>query len=86
VTPKLYITPSLVIRSTPENVDPGHLAAELQTPYEVNLNVLWQAAEHVEFFATVRNLTDNHYALGGTVGQAIPQEGISGVFGFRLQF
>ena len=86
VTPKLYITPSLVIRSTPENVDPGHLAAELQTPYEVNLNVLWQAAEHVEFFATIRNLTDNHYALGGTVGQAIPQEGISGVFGFRLQF
>jgi outer membrane receptor protein involved in Fe transport len=86
VTPKLFITPSLVIRSTPENVDPGQLGHELQTPYEVNLNVLWQAAEHVDVFATVQNLTDHHYALGGTVGQAIPQEGISGVFGFKIQF
>lgn len=86
VTPSLFITPSLVIRSTPENVIPGHLGGELRTPYEVNLSVLWQAAEQVEVFANVRNLTDNHYALGGTVGQAIPQEGISGVFGFRIRF
>jgi outer membrane receptor protein involved in Fe transport len=86
VMPKLFITPSLVIRSTPENVDPGHLGSELQTPYEVNLYALWQAAEHVDLFANVRNLTDNHYALAGTVGQAIPQEGISGVLGFRIQF
>lgn len=86
VTPKLFITPSLVIRSTPDNVIPGNLGSEIQTPYEVNLNVLWQAAEHVEFYANVRNLTDNHYALGGTVGQAIPQEGISGMLGFRIKF
>ena len=86
VTPRLFITPSLVIRSTPENVLPDRLGRELRTPYEVNLNVLWQAAEHVEFFASVRNLTDNHYALGGTVGQAIPQETFSGVAGIRLSF
>lgn len=86
VTPRFFITPSLVIRSTPENVDPGHLAHELETPYEVNLNVIWQPAEHVDVFATVRNLTNNHYALGGTVGQATPEEGISGVVGFRVQF
>jgi outer membrane receptor for ferrienterochelin and colicin len=86
VTPKLFVTPSLVIRSTPENVLPGRLGAELETPYEFNLNVLWQAAKHVDFFANVRNLTDNHYALAGTVGQAIPQEGISGMLGFRIKF
>ena len=86
VTPKLFITPSLVIRSTPENVIPGNLEGELRTPYEVNLSVLWQAAEHVDFFANIRNLTDNHYALAGTVGQAIPQEGFSGVLGFRIKF
>ncbi len=86
VTPKLFVTPSLVIRSTPDNVIAGNLGNELQTPYEVNLNVLWQAAEHVEFYVTARNLTDNHYALGGTVGQAIPQEGISGMLGFRIKW
>ena len=86
VTPRLFVTPSLVIRSTPGNVVPGNLEGELQTPYEVNLYVLWQASENVEVFANVRNLTDNHYALGGTVGQAIPQESISGVFGFRIRF
>ena len=86
VTPKLFITPSLVIRSTPENVIPGHLESELQTPYEVNLSVLWQAAEHVDFYGSVRNLTDHHYALAGTVGQALPQEGISGILGFRIRF
>ena len=86
VTPRLFVTPSLVIRSTPENVIPGHLGRELETPYEVNLNVLWQAREHVEIFANVRNLTDNHYALSGTVGQAIPQETFSGVAGIRFSF
>jgi len=86
VTPKLFVTPSLVIRSTPDNVAPGNLGRELETPYEVNLNVLWQAAEHVEFYANVRNMTNKHYALGGTVGQAIPQEGISGMLGFRIKF
>jgi len=40
----------------------------------------------VEFYANVRNMTNNHYALGGTVGQAIPQEGISGMLGFRIKF
>jgi outer membrane receptor protein involved in Fe transport len=86
VTPKLFITPSLVIRSTPENVHEGHLGRELQTPYEVNLNVLWKPAEHLEVFATVRNLTDHHYALSGTVGQAIPQEGVGGMVGVRISF
>lgn len=86
ITPSLFVTPSLVIRSTPENVNAGNLERELKMPYEVNLHVLWQAAEHVELFATVRNLTDHHYALSGTVGQAIPQETISGVVGLRLSF
>ncbi len=85
-TPRLFITPSLVIRSTPDNVAPGNLARELRTPYEVNLNVLWQATDKMEFYANIRNLTDNHYALGGTVGQAIPQESINGMLGFRIKF
>lgn len=86
VTPRLFVTPSLVIRSTPDNVAPGNLARELRTPYEVNLNVLWQATDKMEFYANIRNLTDNHYALGGTVGQAIPQESINGMLGFRIKF
>lgn len=86
ITPKLFATPSLVIRSTPENVSPGTLGGELGTPYEVNFHVLWVATEHVEVFANLRNITDNHYALYGIYGMAVPQETFSGVLGVRVTF
>jgi outer membrane receptor protein involved in Fe transport len=84
--PNLFITPSLVIRSTPENVAPGALGAELGTPYEIDLYVLWVLNKHVEVFAKLNNITDNHYALGGIYGVAYPQETFSGVLGVRVSF
>ena len=93
VTPKFFITPSLVIRSTPENVDGGRLAAEVKIPWEVNLHALYAPTEHVEIFATVSNLTNHDYALGGpraaTAGgnpRAIPQESFQAVCGLKLLF
>lgn len=86
ITPKLFVTPSLVIRSTPENVTAGMLGDELGTPYEVNFHALWVATDHIEVFATLRNITDNHYALYGIYGTAVPQETFSGVLGVRVTF
>jgi outer membrane receptor protein involved in Fe transport len=86
VTPRLFITPSLVIRSTPENVLPGRLGNELKTPYEVDLNVLYQVSDHVRLFATIENLTDHHYALGDFIGVAYPQETIHGVVGLQVNW
>ena len=88
VTPKLFITPSLVIRSTPEDVPPGVLKQQLDLPYDINLYVLYAATKHLELFFQLRNLTDNRYALAGFAqgGQAIPQETLSGVIGARLVY
>jgi outer membrane receptor protein involved in Fe transport len=86
ITPQLFVTPSLVARSTPRNIDPGHLSDELQDPWFVNLHVLYAPREHVEFYADLRNLTDNHYATTGFLPNAIPQETFSGVIGMRLSF
>ncbi|MEA3207182.1 MAG: hypothetical protein QOE70_239 [Chthoniobacter sp.] len=92
-TPRLFITPSLVIRSTPEHVDTIRLPGDADTPWTVNLHVLYQWNEHIESYLDLRNLTDNHYALGGSraatpVGdpRVIPQETFSGVIGLRLSF
>jgi outer membrane receptor protein involved in Fe transport len=85
-TPKLSITPSLVIRSTPENVVPGKLASELETPWEINLYALHRFTEHMDLFFDLRNLTDHHYALGGFSGDAIPQETFRGTAGLRVTY
>lgn len=98
-TPKLFITPSLVIRSTPENVLPSNgvttyhsLARQLDTPYHVDLAVEYRVSESLSFFATIQNLTDHKYALGGFNGDghgklfALPGETINGVLGMRYQF
>ena len=86
ITPKLFFTPSLIARSTPRNVDPGPLASELQNPWEINLHMLYAATSYLEFYADLRNITDNHYALAGFVGEAIPQETFNGVIGARVSF
>lgn len=93
VTPNLFVTPSLVLRSTPENVDGGRLNHEMKTPWELNLNLLYAPTENIELFATLRNITDHDYALGGSRAavaggnpRAIPQETFAGVFGIRLTF
>jgi outer membrane receptor protein involved in Fe transport len=86
ITPKLFLTPSLVIRSTPENVRPGRLADEINDPWEVNLYLLYRRSECLDLFVDLRNITDHHYALGGFTGEAIPQETFHGVAGVRLMY
>lgn len=85
---KLFITPSLVIRSTPENVPAGVLEEELKTPWEVNLYALYQLSRNMDFFVDVHNLTDHRYALSGfgAGGQAIPQETLHGMIGLKASF
>jgi outer membrane receptor for ferrienterochelin and colicin len=86
ITPKLLITPSLVIRSRPEHVLPGALDDELDIPWEVNLHALYRLHRHVDVFFTLRNVFDHEYALGGVTGFAVPQETFTGVLGVRATF
>jgi outer membrane receptor for ferrienterochelin and colicin len=86
VTPKLYVTPAFVIRSTPEHVTPGELKHELDTPWQLDLYALYNLCKTVDLFANVRNLTDHHYALSGLIGQAAPQETLNGEVGIRATF
>ena len=66
----------------------GVLGQELHNPYFINLYVLYAATRSVEIFADLRNITDNHYALGGfgLQGRAIPQETFAAMFGVRLKW
>lgn len=84
VTPKLFITPSLVARSTPQNLSAGRLEGELQTPWEIGLHVLYRPTDSLEFYVGLKNVTDNHYALTGFLPVAVPQETFSGVIGLRV--
>lgn len=86
LTPKLFVTPSLVIRSRPENVTAGALDDELDIPWEANLHALYRVNRHVDVFFTLRNVFDNEYALGGVTGFAVPQETFTGVLGVRATF
>jgi len=63
ITSQLFITPSLVARSTPKNVFAGNLGNELENPVEMNLYLLWNVTKHVDLFADLRNVTDNRNAL-----------------------
>lgn len=85
-TPKFFVTPSLVWRSTPQNVTPGVLADELKSPWEINLHAGYTAGKNTEIFVDVRNLTDRKYALGGISGFAVPQETRSARLGIRHAF
>ena len=86
ITSQLFVTPSLVARSTPQHLNAGRLGDELQDPWFINLHVLYAPRERVEFYVDLRNVTDNHYATTGFLPNAIPQETFSGVFGMRLSF
>lgn len=86
VTPKLFVTPSITIRSTPRNVDPGWLSGELTNPWEANLHILYKATDKMELYIKLQNATDNHYALTSFTSTANPQETFSGVVGVRIAF
>jgi outer membrane receptor protein involved in Fe transport len=84
----LSITPSLVLRSTPENLaDPTYANANLSlnTPYQVNANALYTPLEWLDVFLTGRNLTNNHYALRGVSGPQ-PQEPVTAMLGARIRY
>lgn len=80
-----FITPSLVARSTPRNLDPGRLGDELSNPWEVNLHVLYRPNDKMEFYMGLRNITNNRNAATGLARNAIPQETFGGVIGFQFK-
>ncbi len=82
----LYLTPSLVARSTPQNIDAGSLGSELKNPWEMNLHLLYTPTDNFEVYAGIRNVTNNHNALTGFLPFAVPQETFGGVAGFRFRF
>ena len=86
VTPKIFVTPSLVWRSTPRNVMPNNLSNELNSPYEINLHAGYSVGKNTEVFADVRNLTNHKYALGNIIGEAAPQELRRAQIGIRHSF
>ena len=83
VTPRFFLTPSLVIRSTPENVLPGPLTPEMSTPWQINLHALVTVTRQWDIFTDIKNLTNHLYALDGIQNYPIPQEAFTGVLGFR---
>jgi outer membrane receptor protein involved in Fe transport len=86
ILPNLSVTPSLVLRSTPENLPTTYDGAgvSLKTPYEINANVLYTPIEILDVFVTGRNLTNHKYALRGVSGPAV-QEPIAVMGGVRLR-
>ncbi len=88
ITPDLFVTPSLVIRSTPANVPSDSLGSELSTPWQLDLYVLYNFSKHVSLFADFRNITDHHYALGGFGNgrTAIPMETFNCLVGLKASF
>jgi outer membrane receptor for ferrienterochelin and colicin len=83
----LSVTPSLVFRTTPENLSATYqdTGVSLNNPYEVNVNALYTPAQNLDLFVTLRNLTNKHYALRGISGPAL-QEPISGFAGARFRY
>jgi outer membrane receptor for ferrienterochelin and colicin len=86
ILPNLSVTPSLVLRSTPENLGDTYtdMGVSLKTPYEVNASALYSPMENLDVFVTGRNLTNHHYALRGVSGVAL-QEPITVMGGVRMR-
>jgi outer membrane receptor protein involved in Fe transport len=78
-----FVTPSLVLRSTPENLSSvGSLGDQVKWPYEFNLVIGLTPIKNLDLYLRFRNLTDHAYALSGVTLMAIPQETLSGTLGF----
>jgi outer membrane receptor protein involved in Fe transport len=87
VLQNLSVTPSLVFRSTPENLGDTYkdVPVSINNPYEVNLNAVYTPVAYLDAFITMRNLTNHHYALRGVAGPAL-QEPVSGFAGLRFKY
>jgi outer membrane receptor protein involved in Fe transport len=82
----LKLTPSVIYRSTPENLSNlAGLQGKVRDPYELNLYLLYTPLENVDVFAEFRNVTDHHYALRGILGP-MPQETFRANGGVRWRF
>ena len=86
ITPDLFVTPSLVGRSHPENLEINSLGNKVENPWQMNLHVLYAPANDWEIYTSIQNITNHKYALGGPLSIAIPQETINGVIGVRRKF
>lgn len=86
--PKLSITPSLMIRSKPENYTwlAGTEGSMNTLPYSVDLFALYNFSKNIDIYAKITNLTDNHYGLPNIAGDEAPQETISATAGLLVRF
>ena len=79
----LSLTPSLVWRSTPENITvPAGLNGITDNPYELNLHAIYSPVANLEIFGNFRNITNNRYALRGMI-EPYPQETFRFSMGLR---
>ena len=83
----LSITPSLVLRSTPENLTDFYQNAgvSLETPYEINVSAVVTPIDALDIWVNVRNATFQRYALRGISGPAL-QERFSALAGLRFRY
>jgi outer membrane receptor protein involved in Fe transport len=72
---KVSITPSLVLRSRPENLPDAYRDAgvSLELPYEINVSVVFTPVTWLDVFVNVRNATSRRYALRGISGPALQE-------------
>jgi outer membrane cobalamin receptor len=84
---KLTLTPSLVLRSTPENLPAAYNDAgvSLRRPFEVNVHAMFSPVDTVDIFVNVRNASFQRYALRGVSGPAV-QEPRFVLGGVRVQY
>lgn len=89
----LFFTPSFWYRSKPADILPDKLTIEVESPYALNMHVLFRPTDKLDLFVDLRNFTNHNYALSTYVsnnyarafdtGTAIPQETYRGTLGFR---
>lgn len=80
---KLAITPSLIFRTTPQNMpNTVGLEQEINNPYAINLHINYNPIERLTIFLDGTNITNHKYALRGVIS-ATPQEPIRLLVGAR---
>ena len=82
----LWITPSLILRSTPDNIPNTYgMDDELEWPYELNAHILYEPSKYLGLFVTLRNMSNHAYALHGQVSPT-PQRAFHMFGGVRLAY
>lgn len=83
---KLSITPSIIFRSTPDNITSTFgLDEEIKNPYQLNIHINYKPAKRLTIFMNGTNITNHKYALKGVIGTT-PQETIRVLAGLRFIF